>query len=174
MDVITIAIIDRIEKAKLLKIHLNKRVSEKTLLIFSRVGLLGKIVGGQVNQATNRHAQCNREIQQLNQSHPPYICTGGGCNILHWQLLSAINAVICMALGPSYVRYFSQPSCCIFACLVPGFIVCLVSSCRYNGLATLALAGPSGPLRALRARRAGPSGPHAAKTFKRSLPIDRK
>ena len=41
------AVIDRIEKAKLLKIHLNKRVSEKTLLKFSRVGLLGKIVGGQ-------------------------------------------------------------------------------------------------------------------------------
>ena len=30
-------------------------------------------------------------------------------------------------------------------CLVPGFIVCLVSSFRYNGLAMLALAGPSGP-----------------------------
>ena len=81
-----------------------------------------------------------------------------------------------MVLGPSYVRYFSLPSRCIFACLVPGSIVCLVSSFRYNGLATLALAGPwgpragsSGPLRALRARRAGPSGPHAAKTFKRSL-----
>ena len=37
-------------------------------------------------------------------------------------------------------------------CLVPDFIVCLVSSFRYNGLATLALAGPSGP-------RVGPSGP---------------
>ena len=54
-----------------------------------------------------------------------------------------------------------------FACLVPGFIVCLVSSFRYNGLAMLALAGPSGPragpkgpLPALRARRALPSGPH--------------
>ena len=31
-------------------------------------------------------------------------------------------------------------------------LVCLVGSFRYNGLATLALAGPSGP-------RAGPSGP---------------
>ena len=40
----------------------------------------------------------------------------------------------------------------IFVCQVPCFIVCLVSSFRYNGLATLALAGPSGP-------RAGPSGP---------------
>ena len=44
-------------------------------------------------------------------------------------------------------------------------LVCLVGSFRYNGLATLALAGPSGPragpqgpLRALRAR-GGPSGP---------------
>ena len=33
-----------------------------------------------------------------------------------------------------------------------GFIACLVSGFSYNGLATLALAGPSGP-------RAGPSGP---------------
>ena len=33
-----------------------------------------------------------------------------------------------------------------------GHFVCLVCSFRYNGLATLALAGPSGP-------RAGPSGP---------------
>ena len=50
--------------------------------------------------------------------------------------------------------------CGIFVCLVPGFIVCLVSSFRYNGLATLALAAfgrvrplrASRPLRALRAR----------------------
>ena len=74
--------------------------------------------------------------------------------------------------------------CCLVShgfsvCLVIGFLsvyssdfclsdhrifVCLVSSFRCNGLATLALAGPSGPragasrpLRALRARRAGAS-----------------
>ena len=41
--------------------------------------------------------------------------------------------------------------CVIFACLVPGFIVCLVSSFRYNGLATLALAA-FGRVWALRAR----------------------
>ena len=79
---------------------------------------------------------------------------------MHWrggippalELFQCIVAVLCVAF---------------FVCLVPNFIVCLVSSFRYNGLATLALAGPSGPragpsgpLQALRARRAGPSGPH--------------
>ena len=29
--------------------------------------------------------------------------------------------------------------CIIFACLVPSFVVCLVSNFKYNGLATLAL-----------------------------------
>ena len=53
------------------------------------------------------------------------------------KLFQCIIAVLCVAF---------------FLCLVPNFIVCLVSSFRYNGLATLALAGPSGP-------RAGPSGP---------------
>ena len=57
-----------------------------------------------------------------------------------------------MALGLSYVQYFCLFTRWIFVRLVPGFIVCLVSSCRYNGLATLALAGPSGP-------RAGASRP---------------
>ena len=91
------------------------------------------------------------------------------------------TAVIYVALGLSYVRHFRLSSRWILVCLVDGFLsvlsmdfclsshghfVCLVSSFRYNGLATLALAGPSGPragpsgpLRALRARRAGPSGP---------------
>ena len=86
-----------------------------------------------------------------------------------------------MALGLSYVRHFRLSSHRIYCLSSREHLVCLVSSFRYNGLATLALAGPSGPragpsgpLRALRARRAGPSGPHAAKTFKRSRHIDRK
>ena len=48
-----------------------------------------------------------------------------------------------MALGLSYVRHFWLSS--------PGFIVCLVSSFRYNGLATLALAA-FGRVQALRTR----------------------
>ena len=48
-----------------------------------------------------------------------------------------------MALGLSYVQHF-----CLYSLL---HLVCLVGSFRYNGVATLALAGPSGP-------RAGPSG----------------
>ena len=54
-----------------------------------------------------------------------------------------------MALNLSYELYF--------VCLVPGFIVYLVSSFRYNGLATLDLAA-YGRARALRAR-CGPFGP---------------
>ena len=65
--------------------------------------------------------------------------------LVHWRggippalkLFQCIIAVLCIAF---------------FVCLVPNFIACLVSSFRYNGLATLALAGPSGP-------RAGPLGP---------------
>ena len=58
-----------------------------------------------------------------------------------------------MALNQPDVQYFCLSSRSIFVCLVFGFIVCLVSSFRYNGLAALALAGPSGPTgRALRAR----------------------
>ena len=41
--------------------------------------------------------------------------------------------------------------CGIFVCLVPSFIVCLVKSFRYIGLATLALAA-FGRLQALRTR----------------------
>ena len=57
-----------------------------------------------------------------------------------------------MALGLSYVRHFRLSSHRIYCLSSRGHFVCLVSSFRYNGLATLALAGPSGP-------RAGPSGP---------------
>ena len=86
----------------------------------------------------------------------------------------ANNAVIYVALGLSYVRQFRLSSHRIYCLSSRGHLVCLVSSFRYNGLATLALAGPSGPragpsgqLQALRAHRAGPPGLHAAKTFKR-------
>ena len=82
-------------------------------------------------------------------SHPPYICTRKGCNIMHWRLLCANNAVICMALGLSYVQQF-----CLYS---RWHTACLVGSFRYNGLATLALAGPSGP-------RARPSGPLRARS----------
>ena len=74
--------------------------------------------------------------------------------------------MIYVALGLSHVRHVRLSSHRIYCLSSRGHFVCLVSSFRYNGLATLALAGPSGPragpsgpLRALRARRAGPSGP---------------
>ena len=59
-----------------------------------------------------------------------------------------------------------QPVLCVAFCLSSRQdLVSLVSSFRYNGLGTLALAGPSGPragpsgpLRALRAHRADASG----------------
>ena len=57
-----------------------------------------------------------------------------------------------MALGLSYVRHFRLYSHRIYCLSSRGHSVCLVSSFGYNGLATLALAGPSGP-------RAGSSGP---------------
>ena len=62
--------------------------------------------------------------------------------------------LVCLMCGifVCLVAVFCLSSRWIFVCLVRGFIVCLVSSFRYNGLATLALAGPSGP-------RVGPSGP---------------
>ena len=74
-----------------------------------------------------------------------------------------------VALGLSYVRHFrlsSQRIYCLSSC---EHLVCLVSSFRYNGLATLALAGPAGP-------RAGPSGPLRALRAPRGtvfgLPLD--
>ena len=65
-----------------------------------------------------------------------------------------------MALNLSYVRYFCLSNSWIFVCLMLGFIVCLVSSFRYNGLATLDLAA-FGRVRALLAR-CGPFGPAIA------------
>ena len=57
--------------------------------------------------------------------------------------------------------------CGIFVCLVPGFIVYLVSSFRYNGLATLALAA-FGRVRALHVR-CGPFGPAYWQTLSISI-----
>ena len=81
--------------------------------------------------------------------------------------------MIYVALGLSYVRHFRLSSHRIYClsshqiyCLSSReHLVCLVSSFRYNGLATLALVGPSGPhagasrpLRALRARKCAEKG----------------
>ena len=86
--------------------------------------------------------------------------------LMHWRqgirpalsLSQCIMAVLCVAFVVHLVPNF-------IVCLVvgtclssPGRFVCLVGSFRYNGLATLALAGPSGPQRPLRAR-GGPFGP---------------
>ena len=95
-------------------------------------------------------ADASNELQTL--SLPLTFALEGGGNPLHQSILSANDAVIYMAPNLSYVQYFCVFSRGIFACLVSEFIACLVSSFRYNGLATLALVGPSGP-------RAGPSGP---------------
>ena len=76
--------------------------------------------------------QCLPKSSGKRQSHIPTPL------LMHWRggippalkLFQCIIAVLCIAF---------------FVCIVPNFIACLVSSFRYNGLATLALTGPSGP-----------------------------
>ena len=89
----------------------------------------------------------------------------GSWSVLRAAFLPVQSMVFCLSCPRIFVR------------LVLGFIVCLVSSFRYNGLATLALAafgrvralrarcghfgpaaGPPGPLQALRARTGGVLG----------------
>ena len=83
------------------------------------------------------------------------------------KLFQCIIAVLCVAFFVCLVPNFCLSSSEFHCMSSHGHFVCLVSSFRYNGLATLALAGPSGPragpsgpLRALRARKAGPAGRH--------------
>ena len=74
------------------------------------------------------------------------------------ELMSVIRII-----SPSYVWYFCMSSPWNLVCLMCGVFVCLVSSFRYNGLATLALAA-FGRVRALRAR-CGPFGPAGETAF---------
>ena len=86
-------------------------------------------------------------------SPPPYNCTGG------WEGTYCASAISDHFRCVVYSLFC--PSSHQFYCPSSGWhLACLVGSFRYNGLATLALAGPSspragpsGPLRALRARR---------------------
>ena len=61
----------------------------------------------------------------------PLIFALGGCNILHWRLLSANNAVICMALGLSYVWNFCLSSVQFYCMPDCRDVVCLVLSLLY-------------------------------------------